>query len=57
MEILFAVLMTSLFLPKDICCMNESFLSKVSIKKQWESDLRPRTADFIVDLEQAFENK
>ena len=37
--------------------MNESFLSKVSIKKQWESDLRPRTADFIVDLEQAFENK
>ena len=57
MEILFAVLMTSLFLPKDICCMNESFLSKVSIKKQWESDRRPRTADFIVDLKQAFENK
>ena len=32
MEILFAVLITSLLLPKYKCCMNESFLSKVSIK-------------------------
>ena len=32
MEILFAVLMTSLFLPKYKCCINESFLSKISIK-------------------------
>ena len=32
MEILFAVLMASLFLPEYKCCMNESFLPKVSIK-------------------------
>ena len=32
MKILFAVLMTSLFLPKYKCCVNESFLSKISIK-------------------------
>ena len=32
MEILVAVLMASLFLPKYKCCMNERFLSKVSIK-------------------------
>ena len=32
MEILFAVLLTSLFLLKYKCCLNESFLSKVSIK-------------------------
>ena len=32
LEILFAVLMTSLSLPKYKCCMNETFLSKVSIK-------------------------
>ena len=32
MKILFAVLMTSLFLSKYKCCMNESFLSKLSIK-------------------------
>ena len=32
MEILFAVLMASLFLPKYKCRMNESFLSKVSIE-------------------------
>ena len=31
MEILFALLMALLFLPKYKCCMNESFLSKVSI--------------------------
>ena len=30
-EILFAVLMASLFQPKYKCRMNESFLSKVSI--------------------------
>ena len=32
MEILFAVLMASLFLPKYKCRMNESFLSKVALK-------------------------
>ena len=32
MQILFAVLMASLFLPKYIFCMNESFLSKIGIK-------------------------
>ena len=32
MEILFSVLITSLLLPKYKCCMNESFLPKVSIK-------------------------
>ena len=32
MEILFSVLMASLFLSKYQCCMNENFLSKVSIK-------------------------
>ena len=31
-EILFVVRMTSLFLPKYKCCMNERFLSKLSIK-------------------------
>ena len=32
MEIFFAVLMASLFLPKYKYCVNESFLSKVGIK-------------------------
>ena len=32
MKILFSVLITSFFLRKYKCCMNESFLSKISIK-------------------------
>ena len=42
-EILFAVLMASLFLPKYKCCMNKSFLSKVSIKSN-------RNVNCVVEL-------
>ena len=43
MEILFEVLMTSLFLPKYKCCMNERFLSKVNIKSN-------RNMTYVVEL-------
>ena len=51
-EILFEVLMASLFLPKHKCCMNESFCPRSGLK-QWEFHLRRETVYFIVDLEQA----
>ena len=56
MEILFAALMISLFLPKYRYCMNESFLSKSALEAMGMR-FASLNCDFIVDLEQAFENK